>query len=114
MRSPRQRRCQYDTNEGAVFSRSVQLHVALPRTLAVQLSALGVQKWDFLPRFPIESMSEDFIALKVVADTVILQIFGVVLFSVISVVNGVTEIKKTPKWKKYIERLQQRRRTPKF
>ena len=31
--------------------------------------------------------------------TVILQIFGVVLFSVISVVNGFTEIKKTPEWK---------------
>ena len=30
--------------------------------------------------------------------TVILQIFCVVLFSVISVVNGVTEIKETPKW----------------
>ena len=32
--------------------------------------------------------------------TVILQNFGVVLFSVISVVNGFTEIKKTPKMKK--------------
>ena len=30
-------------------------------------------------------------------NTVILQIFGVVLFSVFSVVNGFTEIKKTPK-----------------
>ena len=29
--------------------------------------------------------------------TVILQIFGVVLFSVFSVVNGFTKIKKTPK-----------------
>ena len=35
--------------------------------------------------------------------TVILQIFGVVLFSVFSVVIGFTEIKKTPKWEKYIE-----------
>ena len=35
--------------------------------------------------------------------TVILQIFGVVLFSVFSVVIGFTEIKKTPKWDKYIE-----------
>ena len=33
-------------------------------------------------------------------DTVILQNFSVVLFSVISVVNGFTEIKKTPKMKK--------------
>ena len=32
--------------------------------------------------------------------TVILQIFGIVLFSVISVVNGFTEIKKTPKVRK--------------
>ena len=32
--------------------------------------------------------------------TVILQIFGVVLFSVFSVVNGFTEIKKTPKCEK--------------
>ena len=34
---------------------------------------------------------------------VILQIFGVVLFSVFSVVNGFTEIQKTPKCEKYIE-----------
>ena len=33
-------------------------------------------------------------------NTVILQVFGVVLFSVISVVNDFTEIKNTPKWKK--------------
>ena len=33
--------------------------------------------------------------------TVILQIFGVVLFSVFSVVNGFTEIKKTPKCEKH-------------
>ena len=33
-------------------------------------------------------------------NTVILQFFGVVLFSVLSVVNCFTEIKKTPKWKK--------------
>ena len=32
--------------------------------------------------------------------TVILQIFGVVLFSVFSVVNGFTEINKTPKMRK--------------
>ena len=34
------------------------------------------------------------------AGTVILllQVFGAVLFSVTSVVSGVTEIKKTPKW----------------
>ena len=36
-------------------------------------------------------------------NTVILQIFGVVLFSVFSVVNGFTEFKKTPKREKYIE-----------
>ena len=36
--------------------------------------------------------------------TVILQIFGVVLFSAFSVVNGFTEIKKTPKLEKYMER----------
>ena len=35
--------------------------------------------------------------------TVILQIFGVVLFSVFSVVIGFTEIKKTPTWEKHIE-----------
>ena len=37
------------------------------------------------------------------ARTVILQIFGVVLFSVFSVVNGFTEIKKTPKCEEHIE-----------
>ena len=42
-----------------------------------------------------------------IALTVILQIFGVVLFSVISVVNGFTEIKKTPKWEKCMEWSQQ-------
>ena len=46
--------------------------------------------------------------------TVILQNFGVVLFSVILVVNGFTEIKKTPKWEKYIEWSRQHSRTPKF
>ena len=35
--------------------------------------------------------------------TVILQIFGVVLFSIFSVVNGFSEIKKTPKYEKHIE-----------
>ena len=44
-------------------------------------------------------------------DTVILQIFGVVLFSV---VNGFTEIKKTPKCEKNIARSWQHPRTPKF
>ena len=45
----------------------------------------------------------------------ILQIFGVVLFSVFSVVNGFTEIEKTPKWKKkYIKWSQQHPWTPKF
>ena len=34
--------------------------------------------------------------------TVILQIFGASLFSVFSVVNGFTEIKKTPKCEKHI------------
>ena len=34
--------------------------------------------------------------------TVILQVFGVVLISVFSVVNGFTEIKKTPKCEKHI------------
>ena len=47
-------------------------------------------------------------------DTVLLQIFSVVLFSVISVVNGFTEIKKTPKWKKYIAWSQRHPQTPKF
>ena len=47
-------------------------------------------------------------------NTVILQIFGVVLFSVFSVVNGFTEIKKTPKCKKHIERSRQHPPTPKF
>ena len=47
-------------------------------------------------------------------NTVILQIFGVVLFSVFSVVNGFTEIKKTPKFEKRIERSRQHPRTPKF
>ena len=46
--------------------------------------------------------------------TVILQIFGVVLFSVISVVDGFTEIKTTPKWEKYIDRSRQQPQTPKF
>ena len=46
--------------------------------------------------------------------TVILQIFGVVLFSVFSVVNGFTEIKETPKWEKYMERSQQHPRIPKL
>ena len=45
---------------------------------------------------------------------VILQIFGVVLFSVFSVVNGFAEIKKTPKCKKHIERSRQHPWTPKF
>ena len=48
------------------------------------------------------------------SNTVILQNFGEVLFSVISVVNGFTEIKKTPKWEKYMEWLRQQPRTPKF
>ena len=39
--------------------------------------------------------------------TLTLQIFGVVLFSVFSVVNGFTEIKKTPKCEKHIERSRQ-------
>ena len=46
--------------------------------------------------------------------TVILQIFGVVLFSVYLVVNGFTEIKKTPKWEKYVEWSRQHPRTPKL
>ena len=46
--------------------------------------------------------------------TVILQIFGVVLFSVFSVVNGFTEIKKTPKCEKHIERSRQHPRSSKF
>ena len=41
--------------------------------------------------------------LSFICVTVILQIFGVVLFSVFSVVNGFTEFKKTPKREKYIE-----------
>ena len=52
--------------------------------------------------------------VDVLWNTVILQIFGVVLFSVISVVNGFTEIKQTPKWEKYMERSWQHPRTPKF
>ena len=47
-----------------------------------------------------EAVLPKFIACKhflTLLDTVILQIFGVVLFSVFSVVNGFTEIKKTPK-----------------
>ena len=46
--------------------------------------------------------------------TVILQIFSVVLFSVFSVVIGFTEIKKTPKCEKHIERTRQHPRTPKI
>ena len=46
--------------------------------------------------------------------TVILQMFGVVLFSVFSMVNSFTEIKKTPKWEEYIEWSRQHPRTPKF
>ena len=46
--------------------------------------------------------------------TVILQIFGVVLISVFSVVNGFTEIKETPKWEKYMERSRQHPRIPKL
>ena len=42
-----------------------------------------------------------------VLPTVILQIFVVDLFSVISVVNGFTKIKNTSKWENYIERLRQ-------
>ena len=49
-----------------------------------------------------------------VTGTVILQNFGVVLFSVILVVNGFTEIKKTPKWEKHMEWSRQHPRTPKF
>ena len=45
---------------------------------------------------------------------VIIQNFGVVLFSVFSVVNGFTEIKKTPKWEKYMDRSRQHPRTPKL
>ena len=37
--------------------------VAWPRTIA-----LDVRRWDFLPCFPEKSMTDDFIALKVVAD----------------------------------------------
>ena len=37
------------------------------------------------------------------SDTVFLQMFGVVLFSVFSVVNSFAEIKKTPKREEYIE-----------
>ena len=48
------------------------------------------------------------------ANTVILQMFGVVLFSVFSVVNGFTDIKKTPKWEKYNEWSRQHPRTPTF
>ena len=46
--------------------------------------------------------------------TVILQIFGVVLFLVISVVNGFTGIKNTPKCEKHIERSRQHPLTPEF
>ena len=46
--------------------------------------------------------------------TAILQIFDVVFFSVFSVVNGFTEIKKTPKWEKYIAWSRQHPRTPKL
>ena len=47
-------------------------------------------------------------------NTLILQNFGVVLFSVISVANGFTEIKKTPEWEKHMEWSRQHPRTPKF
>ena len=42
------------------------------------------------------------------------QIFGVVLFSVISVVICFTEIKKTPKWEEYMEYPRQHPWIPKF
>ena len=48
------------------------------------------------------------------AHTVISQIFGIVLFSVFSVVKGFTEIKKTPKYEKCIEWSWQHLPTPKF
>ena len=48
-------------------------------------------------------IAKEAIILALVVYTVISQIFDVVLFSVISVVNGFTEIKKTPKCEKHIE-----------
>ena len=55
------------------------------------------------------------IVLKYVLQNLpILQIFGVVLFSVFSVVNGFTEIKKAPKWEKYIEQSQTASTGPEF
>ena len=55
-----------------------------------------------------------FVFLYLLSFTVILQIFGVVLFSVISVVDSFTEIKTTPIWEKYIDRSRQQPQTPKF
>ena len=52
-------------------------------------------------------------ALPIIS-TVILQIFGVVLFLIFSVVDGFTEIKKTPKCKKHIAWARQHPQTPNF
>ena len=62
----------------------------------------------------IYTMQIELIIVRSVQSTVILQVFGVVLFSVFSVVDGFTEIKKTPKCEKHIERSRQHPPTPKF
>ena len=69
---------------------------------------------DWLTRTHHWSSPRSKLAYKKPTSTVILQNFGVVLFSVFSVVNGFTEIKKTPKWEKYMEWSRQHPRTPKF
>ena len=56
----------------------------------------------------------EFYGWNIIPNTEILQIFSVVLFLVISVVNCFTEIKKTPKWEKYMKWSRQHPWTLKF
>ena len=93
-------RCQWTLT----WSFSVSLH-------AVKFSYLGVNFSEcpsWLPK------TQKIITVNVQCSTVILQIFGVVLFSVFLVVNGFTKIKKTPKCEKHIEWSRQHPHTPKF
>ena len=86
---------------------SVSRHIFLRKaTLLTEKKIISSQKKIPIPSHSIWSQAR--------RSTVILQIFGVVLFSVFSVVNDFTEIKKTPKCEKHIEQSRQQPRTPKF
>ena len=65
-----------------------------------------IKKW----RIGVADQNEWFI----LESTVNLRNFGVVSYSVFSVVNGFTEIKKVKKWEEYMEWSQQHLQTPKF